>query len=78
MFNVETFGQVAALGPAIAGNLDPSHFFWMGMDGHQVAAALGARIGHAHGKDTVFHAESLALNLAWWAGLVRALGGSEA
>jgi sugar phosphate isomerase/epimerase len=57
-----------------------------------------------HGKDTVFHAESLALNglldrrwpepadqmpwtfavpgrghdLAWWAGLVRALGGSAA
>ena len=32
------------------------------MDGHKVAAALGDRIGHVHGKDTVFHAESLALN----------------
>ena len=62
VFNVETFGRVAALGPAIAGNLDPSHFFWMGMDGHKVAAALGDRIGHVHGKDTVLHAESLALN----------------
>ena len=104
VFNVETFGRVAALGPAIAGNLDPSHFFWMGMDSHKVAAALGDRIGHVHGKDTVFHAESLALNglldrrwpepaaempwtfavpgrghdLAWWAGLVQALGGSAA
>ena len=104
VFNVETFGRVAALGPAIAGNLDPSHFFWMGMDGHRVASALGDRIGHVHGKDTVFHAESLALNglldrrwpepaaempwtfavpgrghdLAWWTGLVRALGGSAA
>ena len=104
VFNVETFNRVAALGPAIAGNLDPSHFFWMGMDGHKVAAALGDRIGHVHGKDTVFHAESLALNglldrrwpepadqmpwtfavpgrghdLAWWTGLVRALGGSAA
>ena len=62
VFNVETFRRVAALGPAIAANLDPSHFFWMGMDGHKVAAALGDRIGHVHGKDTVFHAESLALN----------------
>ena len=32
------------------------------MDGHKVAAALGDRIGHVHGKDTVFHPESLALN----------------
>jgi len=104
VFNVETFNRVAALGPAIAGNLDPSHFFWMGMDGHKVAAALGDRIGHVHGKDTIFHTESLALNglldrrwpepadqmpwtfavpgrghdLAWWAGLVRALRGSAA
>jgi sugar phosphate isomerase/epimerase len=62
VFNVETFGRVAALGPAIGANLDPSHFFWMGMDGHRVASVLGDRIGHAHGKDTVFHADSLALN----------------
>jgi sugar phosphate isomerase/epimerase len=34
----------------------------MGMDGHKVATALGDRIGHVHGKDTVFHTESLALN----------------
>src|SRR5579862_7928256 len=62
VFNVETFGRVAALGPSLAANLDPSHFFWMGMDGHKVAAALGDRIGHVHGKDTVFHEEHLALN----------------
>jgi sugar phosphate isomerase/epimerase len=62
VFNVETFGRVAALGPSIAANLDPSHFFWMGMDAYQVARALGGRIGHAHGKDTVFHAASLAVN----------------
>ena len=62
VFNVETFRRVAALGPSISANLDPSHFFWMGMDGHRVAAALGERVGHAHGKDTVFHTDSLALN----------------
>jgi len=32
------------------------------MDGHRVAQALGERVGHAHGKDTVFHAGNLALN----------------
>jgi sugar phosphate isomerase/epimerase len=61
-FNVETFERVASLGPSIAANLDPSHFFWMGMDGHQVAARLAALVGHAHGKDLVFHPENLALN----------------
>jgi sugar phosphate isomerase/epimerase len=62
VFNTETFGRIAALGPSIDANLDPSHFFWMGMDGHKVAAALGERVGHAHGKDTIFHEENLALN----------------
>jgi sugar phosphate isomerase/epimerase len=61
-FNVETFRRVAALGPSIGANLDPSHFFWMGMDGHRVTEALGDLVGHAHGKDTVFHADNLALN----------------
>jgi len=104
VFNVETFTRLAAIGPSIGANLDPSHFFWMGMDGHRVAAALAGRVGHVHGKDTVFHADSLALNglldrrwpqpaadmpwtfavpgqghdLAWWTGLVRALGASAA
>jgi sugar phosphate isomerase/epimerase len=55
-------GRVAALGPSLAANLDPSHFFWTGMDGHKVTAALGDRVAHAHGKDTVFHEEHLALN----------------
>ena len=61
-FNVETFRRVAALGPSVSANLDPSHFFWMGMDGHRVTEALGELVGHAHGKDTVFHADNLALN----------------
>ena len=61
-FNVETFERVAGLGQSLAANLDPSHFFWMGMDGHKVAERLGGLVGHSHGKDTVFHAESLALN----------------
>ena len=61
-FNVNTFERLAELGPSIAANLDPSHFMWMGMDAHRVAERLGARVGHAHGKDLIFHSESLALN----------------
>jgi sugar phosphate isomerase/epimerase len=61
-YNVETFERLAKLSPAIAANIDPSHFFWMGMDANKVVQRLGARIGHAHGKDVVFQREKLALN----------------
>jgi sugar phosphate isomerase/epimerase len=61
-YNVETFERLAELSPAIAANIDPSHFFWMGMDANKVVQRLGKRIGHAHGKDVVFQPEKLALN----------------
>jgi sugar phosphate isomerase/epimerase len=62
VYNVETFERLAALSPSIAANLDPSHFFWMGMDGHRVAERLASRVGHSHAKDTIFHADNLGLN----------------
>ncbi len=62
VYNVTTFEEFAALGSSLAANLDPSHFFWMGMDGHRVAERIRDRIGHVHGKDTSFSNESLALN----------------
>lgn len=62
VYNVETFERLAALGPAIAANIDPSHFFWMGMDAIAVVERLGKRSGHSHGKDVVFLSENLALN----------------
>jgi len=61
-YNVDTFERLAALSPAIAANIDPSHFFWMHMDSNRVVQRLGERIGYAHGKDVVFRAEKLALN----------------
>jgi sugar phosphate isomerase/epimerase len=61
-YNVDTFERLASLSPAIAANIDPSHFFWMQMDSNLVVRRLGNRIGHAHGKDVVFRAEKLALN----------------
>jgi sugar phosphate isomerase/epimerase len=62
VYNVETFTRVAALGDAIAANIDPSHFFWMGMDPLAVVEAIGRRAGHCHGKDVVFSPRNLALN----------------
>lgn len=62
VYNVETFRRVAALGGAIAANIDPSHFFWMQMDPLAVLDAIGDRAGHCHGKDVTFQAERLALD----------------
>jgi sugar phosphate isomerase/epimerase len=62
VYNAETFDALAAVGPSLAANVDPSHFFWMGMDPIAVAAHLGARAGHSHGKDVAFSTRNLALN----------------
>jgi sugar phosphate isomerase/epimerase len=53
---------VETLGTNLAVNLDPSHFFWQGMDPLAIIGALGDKIGHAHGKDTSMFPENLALN----------------
>ena len=60
--NVETFERLAALGDNLAANIDPSHFFWQGMDTFAILDRLGPRIGHAHAKDVTFNREQLALN----------------
>jgi sugar phosphate isomerase/epimerase len=62
VYNVETFNRISGMGDAIAANIDPSHFFWMGMDPLAVVAEVGDRAGHCHGKDVVFSKENLALN----------------
>jgi sugar phosphate isomerase/epimerase len=62
VYNVATFEDLTALGPSLAANFDPSHFFWMGMDGHRVAERIRDRVGHVHAKDTTFNDEHLALN----------------
>jgi sugar phosphate isomerase/epimerase len=62
VYNVATFRLAAQLGGNLAVNLDPSHFFWQGMDPIAIAGGLGGRIGHAHGKDTRMLPENVALN----------------
>jgi sugar phosphate isomerase/epimerase len=43
-------------------NLDPSHFWWQGIDPVATIEALAGRIGFAHGKDTLLHPERIALH----------------
>ncbi|MEP7112026.1 MAG: sugar phosphate isomerase/epimerase [Ilumatobacteraceae bacterium] len=62
VYNVATFEAFIELGPSLSANFDPSHFFWMGMDGHAVAERICDRVGHVHGKDTTFNEQNLALN----------------
>jgi sugar phosphate isomerase/epimerase len=61
-YNVHTFARLAEVGPNIAVNLDPSHFFWQSMDPLAIIRHLSTRIGHAHAKDTVLLQHNLALN----------------
>jgi sugar phosphate isomerase/epimerase len=62
VYNTTTFEQFIELGPSLAANLDPSHFFWMGMDGHRITERIRERIGHVHGKDTSFSVDGMAYN----------------
>lgn len=60
VFNVAGFEALAAhTGRNIGINLDPSHFWWQGVDPIEVVRALGDRIGHAHGKDTLLYPERI-------------------
>lgn len=61
-YNTDSFLALAEVGPSIAANIDPSHFFWLGMDANRVVSHLASRVGYAHGKDVVFIADNLALN----------------
>lgn len=53
VYNTNTFSMIREVSPNLGVNLDPSHFFWQGMDAIEVVKATGDRIGHSHGKDTL-------------------------
>jgi sugar phosphate isomerase/epimerase len=61
-FNVSTLERLVELGPNLAVNLDPSHFFWQSIDPIAVVRRLAGRIGFAHGKDTVVDGDRVALD----------------
>lgn len=53
VYNPETLLKIReACGPVIGANLDPSHFFWQGIDPVKAVRALAGAIHHVHAKDT--------------------------
>jgi sugar phosphate isomerase/epimerase len=62
-YNPASFQQLAEVtGRNVGVNLDPSHFWWQGIDPLAVVEALGDRIGFAHAKDTTVYPERVRLN----------------
>jgi len=60
---VFTAASFAALVPYVGRNvginMDPSHFWWQGIDPVTVIEEFGDRIGYAHGKDTLLYPERI-------------------
>src|SRR5436305_1240124 len=57
-YNPASFLQLAEVtGRNVGVNLDPSHFWWQGIDPLAVVEALGDRIGFAHAKDTTVYSD---------------------
>jgi sugar phosphate isomerase/epimerase len=62
VYNPSSFRRLReAIGPTIAANLDPSHFFFQGMDPLAVIRFLGQDIGYVHAKDARVDAYNLSL-----------------
>ncbi len=60
IFSTAGFQALAPyVGRNIGLNLDPSHFWWQGIDPLTVVETLGERIGWMHGKDTLLHPERI-------------------
>jgi sugar phosphate isomerase/epimerase len=62
VYNVQSFERLAEAGSNLAVNLDPSHFFWQGIDPLAVVERLGDRVAFVHGKDTLELPENRDLN----------------
>ena len=63
IYNAASFALLAEVtGANVKVNLDPSHFWWQGIDPVATVRALAGRIGFAHGKDTLVHADRVALH----------------
>lgn len=61
-YNVTSFQRLRdAVGPIVHANLDPSHFFFQGMDPVAVIRALGHAIGYVHAKDARVDPQNLAV-----------------
>jgi sugar phosphate isomerase/epimerase len=62
VYNPSSFCRLrAALGATVMANLDPSHFFFQGIDPLAVIRSLGNTIGYVHAKDARIDQYNLAL-----------------
>lgn len=61
-FNISTVERLLEVASNVSVNVDPSHFFWQSIDPLEAVPRLGARIGFAHGKDTVIDPAKTALD----------------
>jgi sugar phosphate isomerase/epimerase len=60
VFSTKSFEALAKYTAENIGiNFDPSHFWWQGIDPVEVVKALGKRIGHMHGKDTLLYPDRI-------------------
>ena len=60
IFSAAGFEALAAyVGRNVGLNLDPSHFWWQGIDPITVVEAFGGRIGFSHGKDTLLYPDRI-------------------
>lgn len=63
IYNAASFEQLREVtGENVKVNLDPSHFWWQGIDPVTTARRLGDSVGFVHGKDTIVHPERVALH----------------
>jgi len=63
IYNAESFARLREVTDEnIAVNLDPSHFWWQGIDPIATIERLGPAVGFVHGKDTKLHADRIAVH----------------
>jgi sugar phosphate isomerase/epimerase len=61
IYNAESYRRLRAVtSDNVRVNLDPSHFWWQGIDPVVTVGELGAAIAFVHGKDTILHADRIA------------------
>lgn len=60
IYNAESYHRLRQVTrPNILVNLDPSHFWWQGIDPLQAIDDLAGSIGYAHGKDTLLQPKNI-------------------
>jgi sugar phosphate isomerase/epimerase len=63
IYNAESFARLREVtGDNVAVNLDPSHFWWQGIDPISTIERLGPAVGFVHGKDTRLYPDRIALH----------------